>query len=310
MVTLDQSAANWRNTHTHVDRMHSLTHLHHHSYNHVVQSASSTITEFRINLFILKVPEGVLANWSTWRKPPDSLPGNWHHILEEKIKSPGRELNCHPPTWMISSPGQECAPHLTHWATDRAMRRSGLNQLSTSSALHIHNILRIQTEQNFAIVVVNSCVLCQFTALWAMVTMGTVPIKVLHYYYCCSVPQMNTLRITQYVHPNPYMYKYSSLGERICVCDRFQWLHHVGSHTLSSEEEQNKNTNMKQRQKKTIHHVQDFPVCITVSSAKEHNAEVEKPDSPCWWFSCLHYRFLSQRTQTWCSRGRKTWLTV
>ena len=48
MVTMAQSAANWRKTHTHVDRMHSVTHLHHHSYNHVVQSASSAITEFGI----------------------------------------------------------------------------------------------------------------------------------------------------------------------------------------------------------------------------------------------------------------------
>ena len=40
MVTMAQSAANWRNTHTHVDRMHSLTHLqlHQHSYyNHFVR---------------------------------------------------------------------------------------------------------------------------------------------------------------------------------------------------------------------------------------------------------------------------------
>ena len=28
MVTMAQSAANWRNTHTHMDRMHSLTQLH------------------------------------------------------------------------------------------------------------------------------------------------------------------------------------------------------------------------------------------------------------------------------------------
>ena len=39
-----QSAANWRNTHTHMGRTHSLTHFHQHSYNHVVRSASSAIT--------------------------------------------------------------------------------------------------------------------------------------------------------------------------------------------------------------------------------------------------------------------------
>ena len=51
MVTIAQSAAmNWHNTHTHVDRTHSLTHLHQHRYNHVVRSASSTITYFGIEL--------------------------------------------------------------------------------------------------------------------------------------------------------------------------------------------------------------------------------------------------------------------
>ena len=38
-----QSTTNWHNTHTHVDRMHSLTHVHQHSYNHFVWSASSAI---------------------------------------------------------------------------------------------------------------------------------------------------------------------------------------------------------------------------------------------------------------------------
>ena len=46
-----QSAANWHNTHTHVDHTHSLTHLHQHSYNHAVQGASSAITEFGIKFF-------------------------------------------------------------------------------------------------------------------------------------------------------------------------------------------------------------------------------------------------------------------
>ena len=43
MVTMAQSAADWRNTHTHVNRTHSLMHLHQHGYNHVVRSASSAI---------------------------------------------------------------------------------------------------------------------------------------------------------------------------------------------------------------------------------------------------------------------------
>ena len=41
MVTMAQSAVNWRNTHTHMDRTHSFTHVHQHSYSHVVRSASS-----------------------------------------------------------------------------------------------------------------------------------------------------------------------------------------------------------------------------------------------------------------------------
>ena len=50
MVTMAQRAANWRNTHTHIDGTHSLTHLHQHSYNHVVRSASSAITEFGMDV--------------------------------------------------------------------------------------------------------------------------------------------------------------------------------------------------------------------------------------------------------------------
>ena len=42
----------------------------------------------------------------TWRKKPDSLPANRYHILEEKIQRPGRKLYLHPPTSVISSPGQ------------------------------------------------------------------------------------------------------------------------------------------------------------------------------------------------------------
>ena len=43
-------------------------------------------------------------------KNPDSLPAHRYHILEEKIQRPGRESNPHPPTLVISSPGQERAP--------------------------------------------------------------------------------------------------------------------------------------------------------------------------------------------------------
>ena len=54
MVTVAQSAANWRNTHTKLDCTHTLTHLHQHSYIHFVRSASSAIIEFGIELLFSK----------------------------------------------------------------------------------------------------------------------------------------------------------------------------------------------------------------------------------------------------------------
>ena len=115
MVTMAQSAANWRNMHTHVDHTHSLTHLHQHIYNHVKRSASSAIMEFGIKVFTLKVPE----RGSKPEYPEKPQPANRYHILEKKIQGSGRELNPIPPTLVISSPGQERVPHLTHYATDR-----------------------------------------------------------------------------------------------------------------------------------------------------------------------------------------------
>ena len=59
MVAMAQRTTNWRNMHTHLDRSHSLTHLHQHSSNHVVRSASSGITEFGIgNTFLRYLREG------------------------------------------------------------------------------------------------------------------------------------------------------------------------------------------------------------------------------------------------------------
>ena len=54
MITMSESAANWRNTHTHEDRTHSLTHFHQHRYNnHVVRSASSAIIfQCMLGLFV------------------------------------------------------------------------------------------------------------------------------------------------------------------------------------------------------------------------------------------------------------------
>ena len=53
MVIMAQNSANWRNTHTHMDRTHSLTNFHQHSYSHVVRSASSTINcQCALGLFV------------------------------------------------------------------------------------------------------------------------------------------------------------------------------------------------------------------------------------------------------------------
>ena len=110
MVTMAQSTVNWRNTHTHMDRSHSLTHL--------KGTVTTTLCEAPAQLLvlqtlesILKVPEGGGANRRTQRNPvpSNSLPANRFHILllEEKIQRPGRDSNPRPPTLMISSPTQE-----------------------------------------------------------------------------------------------------------------------------------------------------------------------------------------------------------
>ena len=51
--------------------------------------------------------------------PPNSLTTNRYDISEERIRRPRWDSNPHPPTLLISSPGQERVPCLTHWATDR-----------------------------------------------------------------------------------------------------------------------------------------------------------------------------------------------
>ena len=84
MVIMAQTAANWHNTHSHVDRTHSLT-SYQHSYNTVFRSASSANYILWNRVVILKVREGGGANRSTRRKPPDILPANRYHILEEKM---------------------------------------------------------------------------------------------------------------------------------------------------------------------------------------------------------------------------------
>ena len=50
-------------------------------------------------------------------------------------------------------------------------------------------------------------------------------------------PQLSTLRVTQYEHPHPYMYKYSSYHRvRGLRVRPFSMTPHVGSCTLSSED--------------------------------------------------------------------------
>ena len=60
MVTMAQSTANWRNTHTHIDCMHSLKHLH----QHVVRSASSAIIFCACWVFLCSVTHQTLT-WTT-----------------------------------------------------------------------------------------------------------------------------------------------------------------------------------------------------------------------------------------------------
>ena len=74
MATMTQSVAtNWRNTHTHVDRRHSLTHFT--STQLQPRCAKRQLSYYRVwkHNFILKEPEGGGANRSTQRKPPTTL---------------------------------------------------------------------------------------------------------------------------------------------------------------------------------------------------------------------------------------------
>ena len=58
--------------------------------------------------------EGTRVRGSKLEKNPDSMPANRYHKLEDKFQSPRRESNPHPPTLVISSPGPERVPRLTH----------------------------------------------------------------------------------------------------------------------------------------------------------------------------------------------------
>ena len=104
--------ANWRNN-AHSRGSHAFTHTPT-STQLPPRCVKHQLSYYRIwnKTFILKVPEGGGANRSTRRKTPAN---RYHIILEETIQSPGRELNPHLPTLVISSlPGQEHTPRLTH----------------------------------------------------------------------------------------------------------------------------------------------------------------------------------------------------
>ena len=99
---------------------------------------SCTATELK-NWFLRQI--GVLGE-----NPDSRLLANRYPIqlLEETIPRPRWDLNAHPPTLAISSRGQERAPRLTHWATDRVIRRnyfmmmrSNNAKIRVSSGLHV-----------------------------------------------------------------------------------------------------------------------------------------------------------------------------
>ena len=74
----------------HVDRTHSLTHLHQHSYNHVVRNTGRLRLDRIWNrIFILKILEETGANWSTRIKKPDKYVASMCFVTERFTQSMG-----------------------------------------------------------------------------------------------------------------------------------------------------------------------------------------------------------------------------
>ena len=102
-----------------------IAHIYSHTY--IINTVTTTLCEAPAQLLHnLQSNLYFEGTWGRGRKPeypekppPDSLPANRYHRLQEKIQRPGQESNPNPPTLVISSPGQVRAPRLTHWATDR-----------------------------------------------------------------------------------------------------------------------------------------------------------------------------------------------
>ena len=100
MVTVAQSAANWRNTHTDVDRTHSLlTSSAQLQPRCATEAPAQPLQNLKSNC-TLKTPEGGGRQTGVpGEKIPTALPADRYHVLlEEKIQRPGRESSPHPPT--------------------------------------------------------------------------------------------------------------------------------------------------------------------------------------------------------------------
>ena len=118
MVTMAQSAANLSNTHTDVDRTHSITHtcVHQHSYNQFVRSASSAITEFGIGFLYLKVPDGGGANRSTRhiQKCPDFKIFKQKIVVVLHVKKGSGHLSVKVFAGVVSTHNGACSIPRTH----------------------------------------------------------------------------------------------------------------------------------------------------------------------------------------------------
>ena len=109
-VPMAQSAANWCNAHTHVERTHSLTHLHQHSNNHVVRSTCSAITEFGIKFVFwryLRVP--MIYDVDSTQQPP-SICASLFVVPTTAPKKPGTTIT-HKKTGTTAPKKQEQPPH-------------------------------------------------------------------------------------------------------------------------------------------------------------------------------------------------------
>ena len=113
MVTIAQSAVNWRNTaHTHVDRTHSLTHKHQHSGNHffILCEAPAQLVHILESIFILKAYLGEREQTGEYpEKKNCPLIGITYYRRKSNVP-PGDGTRTLTLQSVISSLGLECAP--------------------------------------------------------------------------------------------------------------------------------------------------------------------------------------------------------